>query len=125
VEVLEQAAELLKKHLPLEADGCICTTEDLIHFLLGAAANCGTVQALGSDLVDSPDPETIGDYLREQLRVEDLFSRPALLWQGRARARAVDTRPSEGWDDTFLPDGDRLCDLARLARDPGSAFCPA
>ena len=72
VEVLEQAAQLLKEHLPLEADGYVCTTEDLIHFLLGAAANCGTVQALGSDLVGSPDPETIRGYLRKQLRVEDL-----------------------------------------------------
>lgn len=72
VEVLEQAAELLKEHLPLEADGYICTTEDLINILLGAAANCGTVQALGSDLVGSPEPETIRGYLRAQLRAEDL-----------------------------------------------------
>ena len=72
VEVLEQAAQLLKEHLPLEADGYVCTTEDLINILLGAAANCGTVQALGSDLVGSPDPETIRGYLRAQLRVEDL-----------------------------------------------------
>ncbi len=68
VEVLEQAVQLLKEHLPLEADGYVCTTEDLINILLGAAANCGTVQALGSDLVGSPDPETIRGYLRAQLR---------------------------------------------------------
>lgn len=72
VEVLEQAAQLLKEHLPLEADGYVCTTEDLINILLGVAANCGTVQALGNDLVGSPDPETIRGYLRAQLRVEDL-----------------------------------------------------
>ena len=72
VEVLEQTAQLLKEHLPLKADGYICTTEDLINILLGVAANCGTVQALGTDLVGSPDPETIRGYLREQLRVEDL-----------------------------------------------------
>jgi len=72
VEVLEQTAQLLKEHLPLKADGYICTTEDLINILLGVAANCGTVQALGTDLIGSPDPETIRGYLREQLRVEDL-----------------------------------------------------
>ncbi len=72
VEVLEQAAQLLKEHLPLKADGYVCTTEDLINILLGVAANCGTVQALGSDLVNSPEPETIRGYLRAQLRVEDL-----------------------------------------------------
>jgi hypothetical protein len=72
VEVLKQAAQLLKEHLPLKAEGYICTTGDLINILLGAAANCGTVQALGTDLVNSPNPETIRGYLREQLRVEDL-----------------------------------------------------
>jgi hypothetical protein len=34
VEVLEQTAQLLKEHLPLKADGYICTTEDLINILL-------------------------------------------------------------------------------------------
>ena len=72
VEVLERTTQLVKEHLPLKADGYICTTEDLINILLGVAANCGTVQALGMDLVGSPDPETIRGYLREQLRVEDL-----------------------------------------------------
>jgi hypothetical protein len=72
VEVLEQTTQLLKEHLPLKADGYICTTGDLINILLGVAANCGTVQALGTDLVGSPDPETIRGYLREQLRAEDL-----------------------------------------------------
>ena len=72
VEVLKQTAQLLKAHLPLQADGYICTTEDLINIVLGAAANCGTVQALGTDLINSPGPETIRGYLREQLRVEDL-----------------------------------------------------
>ena len=72
MEVLERATQLLKEHLPLKADGYVCTTEDLIHVLLGVSANCSTVQALGTDMVNSPDPETIRGYLREQLQVEDL-----------------------------------------------------
>jgi len=72
MEVLERATQLLKEHLPLKADGYVCTTDDLIYVLLGVSANCGTVQALGTDMVDSPDPETIRGYLREQLQVEDL-----------------------------------------------------
>jgi hypothetical protein len=92
VEVLAQTAQLLKEHLPLKADGYVCTTEDLINILLGAAANCGTVQALGNDLVGSPDPETIRGYLRAQLRVEDL---PALEQQLNA---ALGQRiPSRVW----------------------------
>lgn len=98
---LEQTRQLLKEHLPLYADGTICTTEDLINFLLGAAANCGTVQAMGNDLLNSPDPETIRGYLRTQLRVEDLADLerrlnvalgkriPARVWR-EARDIAID-----------------------------------
>jgi hypothetical protein len=109
VDVLEQAAQLLQAHLPLEADGYVCTTEDLINILLGVAANCGTVQALGTDLVNSPDPETVRGYLREQLRVEDLPELeqqlnaalaekvPARVWR-QARDIAIDfhDRPDYG-----------------------------
>jgi putative transposase len=99
VEVLEQTAQLLKEHLPLKADGYICTTEDLINILLGVAANCGTVQALGTDLVGSPDPETIRGYLREQLRVEDL---PEL--EQRLNAALAKEIPARVWR--------RACDVA-------------
>jgi putative transposase len=92
VEVLEQTVQLVKEHLPLKADGYICTTEDLINILLGVAANCGTVQALGTDLVGSPDPETIRGYLREQLRVEDL---PEL--ERRLNAALVKEIPARVW----------------------------
>jgi len=99
VEVLEQTAQLLKEYLPLKADGYICTTEDLINILLGVAANCGTVQALGTDLVGSPDPETIRGYLREQLRVEDL---PEL--EQRLNAALAKKIPARVWR--------RACDVA-------------
>ena len=92
VEVLERTTQLVKEHLPLKADGYICTTEDLINILLGVAANCGTVQALGTDLVGSPDPETIRGYLREQLRVEDL---PEL--EQRLNAALVKEIPDRVW----------------------------
>jgi len=99
VEVLEQTARLLEEHLPLKADGYICTTEDLINILLGVAANCGTVQALGTDLVGSPNPETIRGYLREQLRVEDL---PEL--EQRLNAALAKKIPVRVWR--------RACDVA-------------
>jgi len=92
VEVLEQTTQLLKEHLPLKAAGYICTTEDLISILLGAAANCGTVQALATDLVGSPDPETIRGYLREQLRVEDL---PKL--ERQLNAALAEKIPARAW----------------------------
>lgn len=95
VEVLEQTTQLLKEHLPLKADGYICTTEDLINILLGVAADCGTVQALATDLVGSPDPETIRGYLREQLRVKDL---PKL--EEQLNAALAEKIPARVWRQT-------------------------
>lgn len=71
-EVLQQAHALLAEHLPLQADGYTCTTDDLLDVLLGVAANRGTIEAVCADLVGTPDAETIRGYFNDQLRVEDL-----------------------------------------------------
>src|SRR5918997_6567043 len=74
-DVLHHAQTHLREHLPLHADGYVCTTDDLLHVLLGVAVNRATIQALCADLLGTPDPETIRRYLNAQLRVDDL---PAL-----------------------------------------------
>lgn len=71
-KVLDEACHVLKEHLPLEAEGYICTTDDLYNVLLGIAANRGTLQAVCTDWLGLADPETIRGYLNDQLRVEDL-----------------------------------------------------
>lgn len=71
-EVLNKAREVLKEHLPLEAEGYVCTTDDLDNVLLGVAANRGTLQAICTDWLEIADPETIRGYLNDQLRVEAL-----------------------------------------------------
>lgn len=71
-KVLRHARELLEEHLPLEAEGYTCTTEDLLNVLLGVAANRGTIESVCADLVGTPEAETIRTYFNEQLRVEDL-----------------------------------------------------
>jgi putative transposase len=71
-KVLNHAQNLLEEYLPLEAAGYACTTDDLLKVLLGVATNTGTVESVCADLVGSPDPETIRQYFKEQLRVEDL-----------------------------------------------------
>ena len=71
-EVLQRARTLLAEHLPLQADGYSCTTDDLLDVLLGVAANCGTIEAVCADFVGTPDADTIRGYLNEQLRAEDL-----------------------------------------------------
>jgi putative transposase len=71
-EVLRYSREGLRKHLPLQAEGYVCTTDDLLNVLLGVAANRATIESVCTDLVGTPDPETIRSYLNEQLCVEDL-----------------------------------------------------
>ncbi len=71
-KVLAEARALLKDHLPLKAEGYVCTTDDLYDVLLGVAANRGTLQSVCTDWLGIADPETIRGYLNDQLCVEDL-----------------------------------------------------
>jgi len=99
--VLEHARRCLQDHLPLRADGYLCTTADLLNVLLGVAVQRGTIEAICADLIGTPNPETIRRYLKAQLRVEDLPALerhvnaalaaeiPARVW-ARARDVAVD-----------------------------------
>src|SRR5215510_9238377 len=71
-EVLRYAQDVLEEHLPLNAEGYKCTTDDLFKVLLGVAVTKGTLEAVCADLVGTPDPHTIRGYLNEQLRGEEL-----------------------------------------------------
>src|SRR5919199_16154 len=74
-DVLHYARARLREHLPLQADGYVCTTDDLLQVLLGVAVNRQTIEAICADLAGTPDPETIRRYLNAQLCVAEL---PAL-----------------------------------------------
>lgn len=71
-QVLEHAREGLEQHLPLQAEGYTCTAEDLWNVLLGVGVKGATIESVCADLVDTPDPETIRQYLNEQVTVETL-----------------------------------------------------
>ena len=71
-QVLTRAHDLLQEYLPLTAAGSCCTTDDLLNVLLGIAVNRGTLEAVCTDWLTAPDPETVRHYLNEQLCVEDL-----------------------------------------------------
>jgi putative transposase len=71
-DVLRHARAHLRQHLPLHAQGSVCTTDDLLNVLLGVAVTQGTIEAICADLVGAPDPETIRRYLNAQLRPDDL-----------------------------------------------------
>ena len=91
-EVLQHAHTVLAEHLPLQADGYTCTTDDLLDVLLGVAVNRGTIEAVCADLVGTPDAETIRGYFKDQLRVEDL---PEL--ERRLNAALSDEIPPRVW----------------------------
>jgi len=91
-DVLQHARTCLQAHLPLQADGYVCTTNDLLQVLLGVAVNRGTIEAICADLVGTPDPETIRRYLNAQQRVADL---PALL--DHVNAALADQIPERVW----------------------------
>jgi putative transposase len=100
-QVLTRAHDLLQEYLPVTADGSCCTTDDLLNVLLGIAVNRGTLEAVCTDWVTAPDPETVRHYLNEQLCVEDLpeleqhlnaalqAEIPRRLWR-QAREMAID-----------------------------------
>jgi len=71
-QVLAHARDLLQEHLPLAVAGNCCTTDDLLNALLGIAVNRSTLEAVCTDWVAAPDPETVRRHLNEQLCVEDL-----------------------------------------------------
>jgi hypothetical protein len=54
-KVLSHADNRLAPHLPLEAEGYACTTDDLLKVLLGVAANQGTSESVCADLLGTPD----------------------------------------------------------------------
>lgn len=106
-EVLEYSREGLRKHLPLQAEGYVCTTDDLLNVLLGVAADRATIESVCTDLVGTPDPETIRSYLNEQLCVEDLPD----LEQGLNAALAAEV-PQRVWRqarDVAIDFHDRPC----------------
>src|SRR5215470_4210844 len=71
-EVMQHALSTLREHLPLHAAGHICTTDDLLKVLLGVAVTRSTLEAVCTDLVSMPNPQTIRGYLNTQLCVEEL-----------------------------------------------------
>jgi putative transposase len=91
-DVLRHARSRLHRHLPLQADGYVCTTDDLLQVLLGVAVNRATIETVCADLLGTPDPETIRRYLKTQLRVEDL---PAL--EQHLNAALADAIPAQVW----------------------------
>src|SRR5450759_3641588 len=70
MDVMEQARDILTEHLPLEADGYVCTGTDLWQILLGVSAKQGTIHSICQSMEDAPSDATVRGYLNEQLKDE-------------------------------------------------------
>jgi hypothetical protein len=71
-QVLEHARQGLQAHLPVQVKGYKCTTHDLLHVLLTAAARQCTIESACAELSTGPGAETVRQYLNEQLTAERL-----------------------------------------------------
>lgn len=71
-DVMEQARDVLAKHLPLAADGYVCSGADLWQILLGVSVQQGTIHGVCQSLAEAPSDATVRGYLNEQLTVETL-----------------------------------------------------
>ena len=71
-EVLAAARTGMATHIPLNAAGYACSTDDLYQVLVGASVQRTTIETVCAELVDTPGSNTIRNYLNEQLTVEDL-----------------------------------------------------
>ncbi len=65
---LHDTMTVLRQHVPLTADGYHCQTDDLWRLLVGAAARHTTIEAVCTDLVDTPHANTVRGHLTTQLR---------------------------------------------------------
>jgi putative transposase len=115
-KVLEYARTSLQEHLPLQAEGYKCSTEDLLNVLLGASVNSDTIESVCADLVEMPVAETLRQYLNEQLTVKELpelekqlnaalaAEIPPSVWR-QARDIAIDFHDRPYYGKTSQEDG--------------------
>jgi IS4 transposase len=71
-DVMQEACDALNIHVPLEAEGYVCTGTDLWQIMLGASVKQMTIHGLCESLENAPSDGAVRGYLNAQLRVENL-----------------------------------------------------
>lgn len=66
-QTLHDTMFVSQQHIPLNADGYRCQTDDLWRILFAAAARATTIETACADLDRAPDANTVRGYLTEQL----------------------------------------------------------
>jgi hypothetical protein len=112
-EVLPHAQSTLQAPLPLQAEGYVCTPDELRKVWLGVAVNRGTLESGCAALGGTPDPQPIRGSLTAQLRAEEVpelaqrlnaavaAELPPRLWR-HAPTGAIDP-PDRPYDGTAPP----------------------
>lgn len=72
MSVMQEARDALNEHLPLEADGYVCTGADLWQIMLGASVKQMTIHGVCESLENAPSDVAVRGYLNAQLTVGDL-----------------------------------------------------
>lgn len=70
--VMKEACDTLNAHLPLAADGYVCTGVDLWQIVVGASVKRATIHGVCAGLVNAPSDTAVRGYLNAQLTVDDL-----------------------------------------------------
>lgn len=70
--VMKGACDSLNEHVPLAADGYVCTGVDLWQIVLGASVKQTSIHGMCQSLADAPSGSAVRGYLNAQLRVDGL-----------------------------------------------------
>ena len=62
----------LKKHLPIEVQGYLCTTDMILDVLMKASAECSSLEATCADLEQVADSNTVREYVNKALPIKRL-----------------------------------------------------
>lgn len=73
VDVLRHAKQRLAPHLKFKAAGYRCSTDQLLHILLGVAAARDTCESVCTNLLHAPSPAAFRHYVNKQLPAENLL----------------------------------------------------
>jgi putative transposase len=63
----------LKKHLRIEAQGYLCTTDMILDILMKASAECSSLEATCADLEQVADSNTVREYVNKALPIKQLL----------------------------------------------------
>jgi hypothetical protein len=78
------SSQIMKKHLPIQANGYCCNTDMLFDILMKASAECSSLEAVCADLENVADSNTVREYINQAIPIEKLAEQEAAVNQAFA-----------------------------------------